>query len=47
MSHTCNPSYSGGRHQENCGLRPASAKEASKTPSWEINWWYVDVIPAM
>jgi hypothetical protein len=22
MAHACNPSYSGGRDQENCGLKP-------------------------
>jgi hypothetical protein len=23
VAHTCNPSYSGGREQEDCGLKPA------------------------
>jgi hypothetical protein len=26
VAHICNPSYSGGRDQEDCGLRPALAK---------------------
>jgi hypothetical protein len=26
MAHTCNPSYSGGRDQEDQGLKPAKAK---------------------
>jgi hypothetical protein len=25
MAHACNPSYTGGRDQENCSLRPAQA----------------------
>jgi hypothetical protein len=25
VAHTCNPSYSGGRDQEDCGLMPAPA----------------------
>jgi hypothetical protein len=30
--HACNPSYSGGRDQDNCGLRPAQAKSLRDTP---------------
>jgi hypothetical protein len=26
VAHICNPSYLGGRDQEDCGLRPALAK---------------------
>jgi hypothetical protein len=28
MAHTCNPSYSGGRDQEDCGSKPAWAKSS-------------------
>jgi hypothetical protein len=27
VAHTCGSSYSGGRDQEDCGLKPASGKE--------------------
>jgi hypothetical protein len=27
VAHTCNPSYSGGRNQEDCGSKPAQGKE--------------------
>jgi hypothetical protein len=38
VAHACNPSYSGGRDQEDGSLRPAWAKEISKTPSQSISW---------
>jgi hypothetical protein len=28
LAHFCNPSYSGGRHQEDCGLKPAQANSS-------------------
>jgi hypothetical protein len=28
VAHTCNPSYSGGRDQEDCGLKPARANSS-------------------
>jgi hypothetical protein len=28
MAHACNPSYSGGRDQENCSLKPAQANSS-------------------
>jgi hypothetical protein len=31
VAHTCNPSYLGGRDQEDCGLRPAQAKKLLKS----------------
>jgi hypothetical protein len=31
VAHSCNPSYSGDRHQEDCGLKPAQANR-SKDP---------------
>jgi hypothetical protein len=34
--HTCNPSYSGGRDQEDHDLRPTSAKKLGGTPSQPI-----------
>jgi hypothetical protein len=41
-------SYSGGRDQEVCGLRPAWAK-TREIPFQPINWvwWFLPVIPAM
>jgi hypothetical protein len=37
VTHACNPSYSGGRDQEDCGLKPAQANRswdpAQKYPS--------------
>jgi hypothetical protein len=37
VAHTCNPSYSGGRDQEDCSLKPAGANSSqdpiSKTPN--------------
>jgi hypothetical protein len=31
VAHACNPNYSGGRDQEDCGLKPARAN-SSKDP---------------
>jgi hypothetical protein len=28
VAHTCNPTYSGGRNQEDCGLKPAQANSS-------------------
>jgi hypothetical protein len=41
--HVCNPSYSGGKDQEDYGVRPDSAKKVCETPisvdkSW--TWWH-------
>jgi hypothetical protein len=33
VAHACNPSYSGGRNQEDCSLKPAQQSSASKTLS--------------
>jgi hypothetical protein len=30
VAHTCNPSYSGGRDQEDCGLKPAWANSSTR-----------------
>jgi hypothetical protein len=43
MAHACNLSYSGGRDQEDCGLKPALGKYFART-YLEINitkkgWW--------
>jgi hypothetical protein len=43
VAHTCNPSYLGGRDQENLGLKPAQAN-ASQDPILKIlitkkGWW--------
>jgi hypothetical protein len=43
VAHTCNPSYSGGRDQEDQGLKPARAN-SSREPTWKISntkqgWW--------
>jgi hypothetical protein len=31
VAHTCNPSYSGGRDQEDHGLKPAQANSSART----------------
>jgi hypothetical protein len=40
MAHICNPSYSGGRDQEDCNLKPAQANSSqdpiSKNPITKI-----------
>jgi hypothetical protein len=33
VAHACNPSYLGGRDQENCGLKPAPGKLVQETVS--------------
>jgi hypothetical protein len=33
VAHTCNPSYSGGRDQKDCGLKPAWANSFQDTIS--------------
>jgi hypothetical protein len=35
---TCNPSYWGGRDQEDWDLRPAQAKKLSRPPSQPTSW---------
>jgi hypothetical protein len=30
VAHTCNPSYSGGRDQKDCGFKPAQRKKSEK-----------------
>jgi hypothetical protein len=30
VAHACNPSYSGGRNQEDCGLKPAQANSFTR-----------------
>jgi hypothetical protein len=43
MAHACNPSYSGGRDQEDHSLKPAWANSSpdriSKKPITEKGWW--------
>jgi hypothetical protein len=44
VPHTCNPSYSGGRDQEDQGLKPAQANSSQdsiskKDPSQKKGWW--------
>jgi hypothetical protein len=41
MAYTCNPSYLGGRNQENQDLRPAWAKVVETTfqPTRQV-WWH-------
>jgi hypothetical protein len=43
VAHTCNPSYSGGRDQEDCGSKPAWANSLwdliLKKPFTEKGWW--------
>jgi hypothetical protein len=49
VPHTCNPSYSGGRDQENAGFRPTLGKKF-KVPMSTDNgwvWWVVPVIPSV
>jgi hypothetical protein len=46
MAHTYNPSYSGGRDQEDGGLKPAQANSSqdpvSKKPSQKRKGWWSD-----
>jgi hypothetical protein len=37
VAHACNPSYSGGRDQEDCGLKPARANSLLDTISKKIH----------
>jgi hypothetical protein len=43
VAHACNPSYSGGRDQEDHGLKPAKANSLQdpivKNPSQKKGWW--------
>jgi hypothetical protein len=43
VAHACNPSYSGGRNQEDLSLKPAWANSSqdpiSKTPITKKGWW--------
>jgi hypothetical protein len=43
VAHTCNPSYSGGRDQEDPGLKPvrgnSSGDPISKKPITKMGWW--------
>jgi hypothetical protein len=43
VAHTCNPSYSGGRDQEDCGLKSAQANGSQdpilKKPFTKKGWW--------
>jgi hypothetical protein len=43
VAHTCNPSYSGGRDQEDRGLKPAWANSFQdpnlKIPDTKQGWW--------
>jgi hypothetical protein len=47
VAHTCNPSYWGGRDQEDCGVKPAnnSRDPLSKNPNTEVQlkiFWLYD-----
>jgi hypothetical protein len=51
VAHACNPSYSGGRDQEDQGLKPAWASSSrdpiSKTPitkNWVVEWVTVNAL---
>jgi hypothetical protein len=35
VAHTCNPSYSGGRDQEDQGSKPARGNSSGKNPIWK------------
>jgi hypothetical protein len=43
VAHTCNPSYSGGKDQEDLGSKPALANSLldsiSKTAITKMGWW--------
>jgi hypothetical protein len=43
VAYACNPSYSGGRDQEDCGSKPAWANSSqdptSKIPITKRDWW--------
>jgi hypothetical protein len=43
VAHTCDPGYSGGRDQEDHGLKPAQANSCrdpiSKRPITKKGWW--------
>jgi hypothetical protein len=43
VAHTCNPSYSGGRDQEDCDSKPADGSSLQdptlKKPITKKNWW--------
>jgi hypothetical protein len=43
VAHVCNPSYSGGRDQEDCGLKPAQENSSRdpilKIPNTKKGWW--------
>jgi hypothetical protein len=44
VAHARHPSYSGGRDQEDCGLKPARENSSrdpilKKTPSQKKGWW--------
>jgi hypothetical protein len=46
VAHTCNPSYLGGRHWEDHGLRPAWVKSYwDPIPNNSLVWWQKPVIP--
>jgi hypothetical protein len=49
VAQVSNPSYSGGKDQEDQGTRPAWAKKVSKTPSHATSQalWYGSVILEM
>jgi hypothetical protein len=44
VAHACNPSYSGGRDQEGCGLKPTWANSSQdpilkKPITKQMGWW--------
>jgi hypothetical protein len=42
VAHTCNPSHSGNRDQEDCSLKPVQASSwdsISKISNTEKGWW--------
>jgi hypothetical protein len=41
VAHACSPSYSGGRDQENCGLKPENSWQdpISTKPITKKGWW--------
>jgi hypothetical protein len=48
MAHACNPSYSDGRHQEDCGSKPAWPNSSGRPylektlhKKWLVEWFKV------
>jgi hypothetical protein len=46
MAHVGNPSYSGGKDQEDCSLKPTWAILDPISTNKSLVWWCISVIPA-